>query len=257
MATDLLNVATPVDADTANADDDFRKTKLAFAERLVQGSKRVANITRPAPITNEPNDGKTAIGWETESPFYTESGWCTLLWSEDGATAYLRAYGASYSDATRQKAIEAVNGAKFIGTNITSGLDPGHLHTQGGVIAGRAGTILVTGYLKPTAFRWSKGTNEGTQTIKKIGVRLGSAPTGGVLGVEVRKTVGAPTNAADVYSDGVSSVLVGSVSVAAGEFEGAVTGLSVAIADGEYLTCKIVTLNGAPADMVVTMVVEG
>lgn len=252
MSTDLLSTTTPTDPDTANVDDDIRKTKLAFAERLVQGGHRVANITPPVPITNEPADGLLAVGWETQVS-QSDAGYLTLASDFAGATPYVRFFGSGHASALQ---FQLIGGAKYIGTNVTTGLDPGHLHTQGGVIGGKGG-VLIAGYLKPSAFRWAKGTNEGTQTIKALYARVGVAPTGGSLVIEVRKSSGAPVDGADVYTNGVAITTIGTVTITVGNFGSSTTGLAVTIADGEVIVLNAITVSGVPSDLVMNAVVEG
>lgn len=256
MATNAFNTATPTDPDTANVDDDLRKLKLDVGERLIQGGHIVTNITPPAPITNEPADGKHAIGWDTASPFATDAGTWTMVWDHAGTVPLVVVYGGSH--ATKAGQIEPQGSFKFMGPGITSGLDPGHRHTQGGVIGGKAGVISVTGYLKPSAFRWSKGAGEGTQTINKLVCRLSDPPTGGNFVVEFRKTSGAPAIGANVYDDAVASLVIGTVTILAGNYEAVQTTLANnVLADGEYIVQKVTTTTGSPANLVNIMEMDG
>lgn len=246
------------DGATTNAnliDDEARRLRQEIADLLMQGSRRIGGNTPPASSATNNDDGKVCVGWETQT-FQSDAGFTTLLWDFLGTTALLRAYGTSH--ATKPGQIEPQGIMKFVGPNITSGLDPGHLHTQGGIIGGRAGLIGATGYLKPSAYRWSKGAGEGTQTVTLLGMRVGTAPSGGSLIIEIRKTNGAPSTASDVYGDGVASLVVGTITITTGNFEGSTTTLANnTLADGEYLVPKVTTLNGAPADLSIYAVVTG
>lgn len=256
MATTPYTYDYPLGTTTPpNVDDDMRRDRKDHGERLLQGGHKLSNVTIPAATATENNDGKHCVGVETQTD-QNDQGFFTNVWDNAGTTALLRTHGTSH--ATKPGWIEAQAGTKFMGPNVSSGLDPGHLHTQGGVIGGRAGLIGATGYLKPSAFRWSKGTGEGTQTITRLDARLATPPSGGTLVLEVRRTSGAPSNVVDIYNDGTASQLIGTITIANGEYAANQTTLTNnTLNDGEYIVVKCTTLNGSPADLVVSAVITG
>lgn len=227
---------------------------MEISDRLVQGGHFVLNKTPPVNSSVENNDGKHSIGWETGSPFFTDAGIWTMVWSHDGGTPHVIIYGSAH--ATKAGQIEPQGSFKFVGTNITSGLDPGHLHTQGGVIGGRSG-VLSVGYVKPGIVRWSKGSGEGTQTLRALYARVGVAPSGGNLVVEVRKVTTGILDSVDAYTDAAAATLLGTLTITTGNFAASSTGLSAVIADGDLIVLKVTTVTGSPAELVVNAVIEG
>jgi hypothetical protein len=188
----------------------------------------------------------------------TDAGYLTVAWNFAGTIPYVRLYGPTH--ATKPLQLEFLSGAKVVGLNVTSGTDPGHLHTQGGIIGGKAGPITVAGYLMPSAFRWAKGAGEGTQTLTRLEARVGTPPTGGSLVIQVRRTSGAPANSANVYTDAVATLLIGTITIVAGEFGGSTTVLTnETLADGETIVLKATTVPGFPyaADLLVNAVLTG
>lgn len=252
--------SSPTDPDTANVDDDIRATKQGLDQRMIQGGHLIASGPIPTTPTTENDDGKHIVGVETQTNQDNRGYWRVYDntktsggGSHGAGSALFEVQGSAGSGGAK---VSALGGAIIVGPNVTSGLDPGHLHTQGGPIGGKAGPIAL-GYLKPSAFRWAKGANEGTQTVLALHARLGIVPTGGSLVIEVRKTTGAPAVNADVYTDGVANVVVGTITVNSGDFGGSVTGLAVVLADGEVLVLKATTVNGTPSDLVVNAVITG
>jgi hypothetical protein len=255
MATRNWDATKPLDASTNAAviGTEITLAKADLEERLMQGGHKFAGLTPPAPGANQTKDGMHCVGYETQTD-QTETGYFTLVSSFDGATPYLRAYGSTH--ATKPLQIEALNNAKFIGPNVTTGLDPGHLHTQGGIIGGRGGTILGTGFIIPSAYRFAKGSGEGTQTPKRFGCRL-SVPVTTALVIEVWRHVN-PSTSTNVYVVGAADKMA-TITFATGKYYAETSTITGTLADGDVLVFNVSTLTVGTtvSDPLFDMTLEG
>lgn len=234
-------------------DDEARRSRVDISDRWIQGGHKVAFKTPPATSSVENDDGKHCVGWETQS-FQSAAGYWSV-YDFNATTPALRVFGSMH--ATQPGEINAMAGWKFTGLNVTTGTDPGHLHTQGGVIGGKSGT-LSTGYVKPGYFRWAKGASEGTQTILGLYGRVATAPTGASLIIEVRKVAATILDSVDAYTD-AATTLIGTITITAGNFAAATTGLAATLVDGDAIVLKITQVGStvSGAELSVSAVITG
>jgi hypothetical protein len=116
-----------------------------------------------------------------------------------------------------------IAGWTFTGENVTSGTDPGHVHTKSLAIS----LPGVAGYVDGVMWRNMSGE---TRTITRCQLIAGTPPSGGVVDVDVRKFVSANfgTDTNDPWLDGNTSSMPG-------------TGTDPNVADGKYIGADVIS----------------
>ena len=251
MATRIWDDTDPAGSDAANTlDTVIQNLSVDARETSIQGGHKDADLTVPS--TNENTRGLHCVG--VESTPNSDSGVFTI-WDFAGTTPLFRVHGSGHANALE---ISALNSTLWVGTNVTTGTDPGHLHTVGGIIGGLSGAVVVptvdddnAGFVKTIAFRWNKGTDAGTQTILRLDAQVGTPPSGGPLTMIFHRTTGVPGPGDDVFDVAISNAPLGTVSIVAGDYRASQTTITNdTILDGEIITVEVTATNGVPKDLV-------
>ena len=251
MASRAYSLTVPPGSDPANTLHTIIQNKgKDMSERLVQGGHKIT-AHGAVSAAAENNDGKHAVGIDDN----TGDAGSFKIYDTAGTTVLLEIYGTAHGSKPGQIEAKAASSMKFVGTNVTTGTDPGHLHTHTyefhftnvsanyGVIDGAGGNTV------PSSVRLPKAC-----TITRIDVEAGGIGTARTF--ELRKTSGVPANSGNIATDGVSSVSVGSVAILSTEYRNAATGLAVAATAGEYLTIKRTLGAGGNAAIIRVTVTE-
>lgn len=126
MATAPWDDDTPPDSQSVSLGDDrIREDKAGVRERLLQGGHYMVHDLSQGGA-NEINDGQHVIGVENDIGAPTEAGTFTVFRADITSPA-LRLHGTSH--ATKAGQLELDANYTYVGANVTTGTDPGHLHT--------------------------------------------------------------------------------------------------------------------------------
>ena len=215
-------------------------------ETYIQGGHKDAAIAIGS--SNEETRGKHCVGIEGSGGGPGNDDGTFTIWDFAGTTPLFRVHGSGHANALE---ISALNSTLWVGTNITTGTDPGHLHTVGGIIGGLSGAVVVTGFAKTIAFRWNKGSGAGTQTILRLDAQVGTPPSGGPLTMVFHRTTRVPGIGDDVFTLAISDAPLGTVSILDGDYRAEqLTITNDTITDGLMIVVEITATNGVPQDLV-------
>lgn len=186
------NENVPADTDVLSlGDDSIRQFKLDIRQRLQQGGQLMQDSLSTDGL-HAVNAGGAGIGPDI---YKSDKATKLVTWADAGATM--------------------VAGSNWIGGNVTTGADPGHLHT--GVIAVRVSGALVAGRIKASFRVPTRGAL--TFTVVKVSAVVFASPATQALRVNVVR-IAAPALNTDPNSGGTSifTVVGDRPSIAIGNF---------------------------------------
>lgn len=201
MATRAWSDTAPAAGDkVGEGDDRMRDDRQNARERLVRGGHYMADTGYLVAGDDTDHEGKHVRGIGAGPDIYRASDKTTKL--------------VAYPDDTTVDMSNATSGV--LGPNITSGTNPGHLHT--GTIAIRVAGLLASGRIK-VAVRAPRAL-----TFVRVWPVVFTAPTGASLVLNAYKIV-APTATTDRNSGGTALWLIAGnkPTILAGQFSGTTT----------------------------------
>lgn len=239
MSSRAYSLTVPPGTDPANTLHTIIQDKgKDMSERLVQGGHKITAHGAVAAAA-ENNDGKHAVGIDDN----TGNAGSFKIYDTAGTTVLLEIYGTAHASKPGQIEAKSASSMKFVGINITSGTDPGHLHAT----SHRMSAVgFGSGAYGEAAIRLPKDC-----TITRVEVRVLGSGTAVSRTFQFRKTNGVPANNANILSDAIASVSIASVVVdaAAGNLGGNSGVIAIAALAGEWIVVKRTDASGGSAPL--------
>ncbi len=219
-------------------DDKTQVFRGDIKERVMQGGGIIASETPPAPSITANNDGKHAVGWETQTD-QDDLGYLTLAWDFGGTNPRIRHYGGSHvSKADMTEFIGDIGPLAPTTAILFKGLSTGvwqRIHSGDSTPA--------TGYIKRILYEAPDTTGAPDRSVVKVRLTVGTRPVGTNLIVELRKRTVAQRDAltTDPFVDGSSTAFTDGVVTLVASSDYAVTktlSSAEAILPGEQIVAK-------------------